>query len=324
MCQSTCSGVLIMDNRELQIFHHLAKSLHFAKTSQEYFISPSSLTRLIQRLENELGVQLFERDNRTVRLTEAGELFREYAEESLHNWELLRRRLQHQATSLSGKVSVFCSVTASYSFLRELLDQFRAEHPGVEIQLHTGDTALTVQRVLEEQEDIGIAARPDQLPGKLQFKPIGESPLVFIAPSTECPLKERLDHYLLSKQSLPWSEIPMVLSETGLARQRVNQWFREQGIRPEIYAQVTGNEAIVSMVSLGFGVGVVPELVVENSPKQANVTILPVEPGLKPFSIGICSLRRRLSNPLIRAFWELAGSSGSRLALPSDGQSITA
>ena len=296
-----------MDTRELQIFQHLAKSLHFAKTSAECFISPSSLTRLIQRLEDELGVRLFERDNRTVRLTEAGELFRGYAEESLYNWEQLRRLLQDQATSLTGKVSVFCSVTASYSFLRDLLDQFRTQHPGVEIQLHTGDTALTLQRILDEQEDIGIAARPDQLPGKLQFKPIGETPLVFIAPYADCPLKERLDHYLQAGSPLPWSEIPMVLSETGLARQRVNQWFRELGIKPDIYAQVTGNEAIVSMVSLGFGVGVVPELVVANSPKQARVRVLPVEPALKPFTIGICSLRRKLTNPLISAFWELAG-----------------
>jgi LysR family positive regulator for ilvC len=296
-----------MDNRELKIFQHLAKSLHFSSTSRECYISPSSLTRMIQRLEQELGVQLFERDNRTVRLTEAGELLREYADESLQSWEDFRSRLQHQATSLTGKVSVFCSVTASYSFLRELLDQFRSEHPGVEIQLHTGDTALAIERVLDEQEDIGIAARPDQLPGKLQFKPIGESPLVFIAPAADCPLKERLDFYLQQQMPLPWAQIPMVLSETGLARQRVNHWFREQGIRPDIYAQVTGNEAIVSMVNLGFGVGVVPSLVVENSPKQANVTILPVEPGLKPFSIGICSLRRKLGNPLISAFWELAG-----------------
>jgi LysR family positive regulator for ilvC len=301
-----------MDNRELKIFQHLAKSLHFSSTSRECYISPSSLTRMIQRLEQELGVQLFERDNRTVRLTEAGELFREYADESLQNWEDFRRRLQHQATSLTGKVSVFCSVTASYSFLRELLDQFRLQHPGVEIQLHTGDTALTIERVLGEQEDIGIAARPDQLPGKLQFKPIGESPLVFIAPAADCPLKERLDVYLQQQIPFPWAQIPMVLSETGLARQRVNHWFREQGIKPDIYAQVTGNEAIVSMVNLGFGVGVVPALVVENSPKQANVTILPVEPGLKPFSIGICSLRRKLGNPLISAFWELVGDGNSR------------
>lgn len=97
----------------------------------------------------------------------------------------------------------------------------------------------------------------------------------------------------------------MILSETGLARKRVNSWFRARSITPEIYAQVSGNEAIVSMVSLGFGVGVVPSLVVENSPRQVNVRVLHIEPELEPFSIGICSLRRRLADPLISAFWAL-------------------
>jgi LysR family positive regulator for ilvC len=296
-----------MDTREIRIFQHLARTLHFSRTSAECFISPSSLSRLIQRLEEELGVRLFERDNRTVRLTGAGELFREYADRALQDWDAFRRQLEHESTRLSGSVSVFCSVTASYSFLKGLLDRFRTSHPGVEIQLHTGDTALTIQRVLEDQEDIGIAARPDQLPAKLQFKPLGESPLVFVAPAADCPLKSRLESYQLAERPIPWGDIPMVLSETGLARQRVNAWFRDQGLKPRIYAQVTGNEAIVSMVSLGFGVGVVPALVVENSPKQASVKVLPVIKQLQPFSIGICALRRKLSNPLIRAFWELAG-----------------
>jgi LysR family positive regulator for ilvC len=234
-------------------------------------------------------------------------MFREYATENLQNWEQFHSKLQRQATTLSGKVSVFCSVTASYSFLQDLLDQFRINYPEVEIQLHTGDTALAVQRILDEQEDIGIAAKPDKLPGKLQFKPIGESPLVFIAPAADCPLKSRLQSYRSGRDPFPWSEIPMILSETGLARNRVDIWFKHKDIKPNIYAQVTGNEAIVSMVSLGFGVGVVPALVVENSPKQANVAILDVTPELEPFSIGICCLRRKLTNPLISAFWELSG-----------------
>lgn len=298
-----------MDSRELQIFLHLAKTLHFGRTSSECYISPSSLTRLVQRMETEVGALLFERDNRTVKLTAAGGMFKAYATENLHNWEQFRGQLLRQSTTLSGKVSVFCSVTASYSFLQNLLDQFRRNYPEVEIQLHTGDTALTVQRILDEKEDIGIAARPDKLPGKLQFKAIGNSPLVFIAPKARCPLRDRLQAYQANASHVPWNEIPMVLSETGLARTRVDAWFKQQGIKPNIYAQVTGNEAIVSMVSLGFGVGVVPELVVENSPKQANVAILDVSPELEPFSIGICSLRRKLSNPLISAFWELSAES---------------
>jgi LysR family positive regulator for ilvC len=264
-------------------------------------------------METEIGALLFERDNRTVRMTAAGEMFKAYATENLQNWEEFRGQLLRQSTTLSGKVSVFCSVTASYSFLQNLLDQFRRNYPEVEIQLHTGDTAVTVQRILDEKEDIGIAARPDKLPGKLQFKTIGESPLVFIAPKASCPLKDRLRTYLRNASLLPWNDIPMILSETGLARTRVDGWFKQQGLKPNIYAQVTGNEAIVSMVSLGFGVGVVPELVVENSPKQANVAILDVAPELEPFSIGICSLRRKLTNPLISAFWELSAESQSHV-----------
>ena len=77
-------------------------------------------------------------------------------------------------------------------------------------------------------------------------------------------------------------------------------------MRPDIYAQVSGNEAIVSMVSLGFGIAVVPLLVVQNSPIADKIQVLQVKPELEPFTIGLCALKRKLRNPLIRAFWELA------------------
>ncbi len=295
-----------MEIRELQLYLHLCKSLHFGKTSRELHVSPSSLTRTVQKLEHEVGQTLFDRDNRTVTLTLAGIRFREYAIQALDNWVALKLELQHQSDQLSGKLSIFCSVTASYSFLHELLDEFRARYPEVEIQLRTGDTAATIQRILDEEEDVGIAARPDTLPDKLCFRVIRQSPLVFIAPLSSSPLREMLDENLHRGADLAWERIPLVLSESGLARTRVNLWFREREIRPNIYAQVSGNEAIVSMVSLGFGVGVVPLLVVENSPLRGKVEILVVEPQLEPFSIGLCTLRRKLNSPLIKAFWDLS------------------
>lgn len=294
-----------MELRELQLYLHLCKSLHFGKTSREFHVSPSSLTRIIQKLEHEVGETLFERDNRTVQVTIAGRRFREYAIETLERWYALKRDLQQHSTALSGKLSIFCSVTASYSFLHELLDEFRSRYPAVEINLHTGDTALTIQRILDEQEDVGIAARPDKMPEKLSFRVIRQSPLLFIAPLSSGPLRDQLHKYRQSRDALPWEQIPLVLSTSGLARSRVDMWFRQQGIKPNVYAQVAGNEAIVSMVSLGFGVGVVPQLVVENSPMRGKIEILEVQPELEPFSIGLCALRRKLGNPLIKAFWDL-------------------
>ncbi len=295
-----------MELRELQLFLHLSRSLHFGNTSREHHLSPSSLSRLIKKLEEEVGSSLFERDSRLVKLTPAGVLFREYAAESLQRWGDLQRELRQRSERLSGTLSLFCSVTASYSFLHELLDQFRSNYPDVDIQLRTGDTALTIQRVLDEREDIGIAALPDVLPEKLAFRTIRNSPLVFIGPGSSSALRDQLDLLAASNGELPWERLPLVVSEAGLARSRVDEWFAAKGVRPYIYAQVAGNEAIVSMVSLGFGVGVVPQLVVENSPLSARIETLSVSPPLSPISIGICTLRRKLNNPVIRAFWEMS------------------
>ena len=294
-----------MDQRDLQFFLHLAKSLNFARTSEACHISPSSLSRVIKRLEGEVGRPLFERDNRRVALTPAGQEFRNYADEAVNQWLAIRSSLARQDKTLQGEISLFCSVTASYSFLYDLLSEFRAAHPRIEIKLHTGDTATTIDRIVDEQEDIGIAAIPEKTPANLAVQIITRTPLVFIAPGEAGQLKAGLR----ADGGIDWESVPMILSETGLARQRVDRWFRERRLRPNIYAQVAGNEAIVSMVSLGFGVGLVPALVVENSPLRDKIRVLEVEPALEPFAIGMCSLRRKLANPLIRAFWDLASAS---------------
>jgi LysR family positive regulator for ilvC len=85
----------------------------------------------------------------------------------------------------------------------------------------------------------------------------------------------------------------------------VDDWFRRLGVSPTIYAQVAGNEAIVSMVSLGFGVGVAPRIVLDNSPLAHTVRVLDVRPELAPYEVGLFALEKRLTSPLIRAFWSL-------------------
>jgi LysR family positive regulator for ilvC len=60
------------------------------------------------------------------------------------------------------------------------------------------------------------------------------------------------------------------------------------------------------MVSLGFGVGVVPKIVLDNSPVKNNITILDIKPSLESYNIGMFALRKSLKNPLVMAFWEIS------------------
>jgi LysR family positive regulator for ilvC len=289
-----------MDTRLIKQFVTLAETLHFGRASDICHVSPSALSRSIRHLETEVGARLFERDNRSVALTPEGQRFLGYARDSLAQWDAVRNELMAEAGELRGEVSIYCSVTASYSFLFDLLSEFRHQHPQIEIKLHTGDPENAVRRVIAGEEDIAIGARPARLPTGLAFKSIATTPLVFIAATGH-----RAYAGLSGSKVHPsrWAQTPMILSETGLARRRVDDWFRQLKVRSEIYAQVAGNEAIVSMVSLGFGVGVVPKIVLDNSPLAKKVRVLKVEPELDAYDVGLFAQEKKLRNPVIEAFW---------------------
>ena len=294
-----------MDARSLKQFVNLADSLHFGRASEASHVSPSALSRGIKRLEDELGVILFERNNRSVSLTHAGKLFLAYARDMLGDWDIIRNKLMEESGELHGEISMYCSVTASYSFLFEILTQFRSEHPHIEIKLHTGDPEDAIARVLSGDEDIAIGASPKNLPAGLAFKQITMSPLVFIG--------SKKSHEPGARETAgDLANNPMILPERGLARNRVDEWFQSQSLQANIYAQVAGNEAIVSMVSLGFGIGVVPQIVLDNSPLADTVRVLNVRPNLESYKVGLFTLKKKLNSPIIKAFWSQAPGLGTQ------------
>ena len=290
-----------MDMRTLKHFIVLSETLHFGRASARVNISTSALSRNIRQLEAELNTTLFDRDNRTVTLTPEGHTFQRYAREAIQQWEQVRYDLTDPAEQLAGEISLYCSITASHSILVDLLNRFRPAHPEVELMLQTGDPEHAIERVAALEEELAIAARPASLPPGVLYKPIAESPLVFVAPMESTEATPRF----APEQAADWKDIPMILAASGIARRRVDAWFRDLGVTPQIYAQVAGNEAIVSMVSLGLGVGVVPKIVLDNSPHASDVRVLDVEPALAPYDLGLFTLQRHLRNPLVNAFWSL-------------------
>ncbi|EOI7443944.1 HTH-type transcriptional activator IlvY [Yersinia enterocolitica] len=292
-----------MDLRDLKLFLHLAESRHFGRSAKAMHVSPSTLSRQIQRLEETIGQPLFLRDNRTVQLTDAGTQLKAFAQQTLLQYQQLRHALGQHGPSLSGELRLFCSVTAAYSHLPPILDRFRARHPLVEIKLTTGDAADAVDKVQSNEADLGIAGRPEVLPTSVAFTQIGEIPLVLIAPALPCAVRSQV-----SIDQPDWATIPFILPEHGPSRKRIDLWFRRQCItNPLIYATVSGHEAIVSMVALGCGVALIPSVVVDNSPEPVRnrISLLDDVSLVEPFELGVCVQKKRLSEPLIEAFWGL-------------------
>ena len=294
-----------MDTKSLKIFQHLARDLHFGRTADALHMSPSTLSRLIQRMEQQTDCPLLDRDNRSVELTESGRKFLQYANQQLEEWQLLKNSIELDKKHLTGKLHIFCSVTAAYSHLPALLDRFRQQHPQVDILLTTGDAADAISHVQNKSVDIAIAAKPEKFPDTLSFAKIADIPLSVIAPRSVPKI-----HYLLHQatrsdnSASDWQRIPFILPNHGPARKRFERWFSSKtSQKPNIYATVSGHEALVSMVALGCGVGIAPKVVVENSPVKNRVDYLSGLGHIEPFDLGICCLARRSEQPVIRAFF---------------------
>lgn len=154
-----------------------------------------------------------------------------------------------------------------------------------------------------QDADLGIAGKPEKLPDNVRFHQIGEIPLSLIAPALPCPVRQQ------AVQPVPdWENIPFIIPEHGPSRKRIDLWFKTHRIQdPQIYATVSGHEAIVSMVALGCGIALIPNVVVENSPDAIRSRILQLDniSMVAPFELGVCTLNKRLHEPLIRAFWQL-------------------
>ncbi|MEY2434940.1 MAG: LysR family transcriptional regulator, positive regulator for ilvC [Acidimicrobiaceae bacterium] len=253
----------------------------------------------MQRLEAQLGEPLFEREHHQVSLTPAGDAFRRHATAVLEEWAGFEEARSLSEGALSGTVHVYCTVTAAQSVVPDLFGRVRRAHPGIRIELATGYAADAMDQLRGGTIDVSVAALPDRLPAGIVSRVLTTTPVVFVGPKTEGPV-----HDATSRRSVDWPTVPLVLPAHGLARDYVDQWLDRRSITPAIYAEIQGHEAILSLVALGCGVGVVPRLVLEKSALRDRIVEIPVRPALRRFRIALCVRDRALSNPLIAAVWE--------------------
>ncbi|MER5531485.1 HTH-type transcriptional activator IlvY [Streptomyces sp. NPDC002677] len=277
------------DHRELRLFLHLTHSLNFGRTSLDCHVSPATLTRTVQRLEADLGHRLFERGPRGVSLTAEGHRFREYAVRALELWQAYRDEHPDPA-ELIGRLTVFATVTACQALLPDLLAPFRAAHPQVRLDLRTGDAAAALARLDEGEADVAVAGIPARLPEPLVSRTVTVTDLVLVT------ARDRPD---------PGLDGPFVLPHRGLVREAADRWFRARGGPAHIASEPEGHEALLALVALGCGTGVVPRLVLDHSAVRDRLAVVPAAPAPERFPIGLCVRRSDLRQPLVAALWSL-------------------
>ena len=218
----------------------------------------------------------------------------------LDDWQRFAGERAPAHGELSGTLHVYCTVTAAQGIVPDLLARLRGTHPGIRIELATGYATDAIDRLRGGDIDVSIAALPDRLPPGIVSHVLTTTRIVLVGPM-QGPLFDTT-----KRRPLDWSQIPLVLPAFGLARDSVNQWLTARGVVPVVYSELQGHEAILALVALGCGVGVVPRLVLEKTALRDQIVEIPVRPMLRGLRIGICVRDKSLSSPPVAAVWDLA------------------
>lgn len=256
-----------MNFYELEAFVTLAKNMHFGKTASQLNMSPSALSRVITRLEEEVGASLIDRNNRQMELTEQGRIFEKFARESLSRRADLSEQLSGHGQEVEGILPVYASVTACYTVLPDFIKRLTKKYPGIHLSVQTGDPAGALAAIRENRAYLAIDAIPESGLTEMKTVSVIRTPLVYAA-AKNGPYTELLG----SPQDI-LSSVPLILPKAGLARSRFDKWIKSRNVKPIIAAETEGNEAILAIAQLGLGIGLVPQIVLENGPYKGEFVI---------------------------------------------------
>lgn len=240
-----------MELRHLSAFVAVAEELHFGRAAKRLQMAQPPLSQQIRRLEKELGVQLFERNTRSVRLTSAGESFLQPVRTVLDDLDIAVRAVKAAGRGEYGRVSIGFAGASSHETLPRLTRAVRAAHPGIELVM-TGQTYANVAlaRVADGSLDLGFVRLPVTRPG-VAHRVIDEEELV-------CALSS--DHPLAARDSVPievLAEEPFVSfpANTGsTVRDAMVGACEAAGFNPRVVQEAPDSYTILALVAAGVGV----------------------------------------------------------------------
>src|SRR5579884_3746716 len=173
-----------MQLEQLRYFLAVARHLSFTRAAESLPLSQPSLTNQIRKLERELGVELFERTTRRVRLTPAGEDFVGAAQQILNLVETAELEMQEFSGLKRGRLVLGTIPTVGAFSLPPLLARFREQFPGIELILHEEGSDVLLQQLLEESIDLAIITAAEAHPtGALERQCLVVDEMVVLLPA---------------------------------------------------------------------------------------------------------------------------------------------
>lgn len=257
-------GRLYMDFRHLQYILMVAEERSFSKAAQKLYIAQPSLSQYIQKLEHQLGVQLFDRSTTPLKLTYAGELYIETTKKILDLKDQLSQQMEDIANLKKGRLTIGLSPFRSTYIMPKVLPLFIEKYPGIEVVLLEGTSPELVDYAVKGTTDISIMTLPVQ-ETLLSYEEIFREEILVALPQRH-PLIEKLNVSFIDHNSYPKINLTLLeddsfilLKQDQKLHQIAVQLCKQAGFKPQIILESESIEAAHALATAGMGATFVPD-----------------------------------------------------------------
>ena len=232
-----------MELRQLEYFIAVASEMNFSRAAHRVHVVQSALSTSVGKLEKELGVELFDRSKQQIKMTPAGELFREHARRVIHTARMAKDSMSDYRGELSGTVELGSLVSFGALDVPKVLGEFHRNYPFVRIKLRqspTGSMAY-LSAIADGSLDLALVSAPDRFPARIEMRMLSEEPMMFVC---------RSDHHLAQRDHVGITELAVedligFPTEFGL-RRLVEDAFTAAGITSHTPYEVTADYSLAA------------------------------------------------------------------------------
>ena len=279
-----------MTRKHFTIFVEVCRFLNFSQAAEALNTTQPAVSLAVKELESHYGVALFERMNRRVYLTPAGEALLATAQDVLRGFQEAEETLG-QGRPLALRVGA--NVSFGEAGLAQVLGRFRQEHPQVRLRALVANSDKIQSLLVENQLDVGIV---DGLgvSERLRAQPLYQEDLVLAAAPGRFPAPATVEDL---------AALPLLLREPGSGlRSSVDRVFSQQGLAPQPLLESTSTAALAQAAKAGLGVAILPEALAQ---RESGLQVGTV-PEVRFFRQFACALhRQKAPSPALEAFLAL-------------------
>ena len=297
-----------MELRQLRYFIAVAEELHFGRAAEREHIAQPALSQQVRRLERDLGVPLFDRTSRRVRLTEPGRVFVDLARGVLDHADDAIARVRHAAQGKEGRLRLAYANGSDRGAPAAVVDRFRAEHPRVELTLSTQYDEASRAQLRADEVDAAFFWMPLGDFDDLAYRPVTSEVLVVaMAERHQLAALDRVTPEQVAAEPLVWFARHWA---AGAWDTIVGSVFLRHGLTPNVVVEEATPEGMVRSVLATGGV----TMVTATTAHQLHVDGVVYRPFVDPqpnVQIGL-AWRADDASPVLKALIEIAASFGDR------------